>query len=228
MGKRPLPQKDHAGHYLISLFVQFRAALAALYDRRRRALSGQSGCSDAASELKAMGWQEFESLVGDAFRLHGFIVAQRGCDGPDGEVDLVLSKSSELYLVQCKQWKAQWVDADVVRALHAVMAKQRAARGYVVTSGNFTADAQALANTRNIQLVDGDQLIEMIRLARVSQNMQSRASASASAAENKAPACPACQSPMVLREAKYGDSAGHQVWSCTRFPNCRGTRDVKS
>ncbi len=227
MGNRTMPQSDHAGRYLTSWFVQFRAAMAAMYEKRRRALSGQSAGCDAVAELKAMGWQEFESLIGDAFRLQGFMVAQRGGNGPDGEVDLVLSKSSEIYLVQCKQWRAPWVDADVVQALHQVMVQQRAVRGYVVTAGNFTTDAQALAQAHNVHLIDGDKLMEMLRLARVSQGIQASANASASAAHGHSPACPICNAAMIVREAKYGDSAGHKVWSCTQFPHCHGTRELQ-
>lgn len=53
-----------------------------------------------------MSWQEFELLVGEAFRLQGYEVAEIGGGGPDGGVDLVLRKDREKFLVQCKQWKA--------------------------------------------------------------------------------------------------------------------------
>ncbi len=225
MVKQKLAPRDPAGPYLISWIVHARAAVAAFYRRRRRTLSGQTANNTAASELKAMHWPQFEALVGDAFRLQGFMVAQRGGLEPDGDVDLVLSKASELFLVQCRQWKAHTVGADVVRALHGVMLAQGAAGGFVVTSGSYTAEAQALGTARNVQLIDGDKLIEMIRVARVSQDMQSRASASAWGTH--APACPACNAAMILREAKYGTNAGQHFWSCTKFPNCRGTREAQ-
>ena len=224
MIKTKLPPKDPAGPYLISLMAHARTAVSDFYSRRRRALSGETPNSTAASELKAMGWSEFESLVGDAFRLQGFMVAQRGGTEPDGCVDLVLSKSSELFLVQCKQWKSPIVGADVVQTLHDVILSQGAAGGFVVTSGQYSLDAQAVAAAQNIQLVDGDKLIEMIRVAKVSQGIQSRAAASVSGTH--APACPACNAAMIQREAKYGDNAGNNFWSCTKFPNCRGTRDM--
>jgi hypothetical protein len=43
-----------------------------------------------------------------------------------------------------------------------------------------------------------------------------------------APACPLCGSPMVLRTAKQGKRAGQRFWSCSRFPDCRGTRPYRA
>lgn len=36
------------------------------------------------------------------------------------------------------------------------------------------------------------------------------------------PTCPKCGGPMALRNGRYG-----KFWSCLRYPECRGTRDVK-
>lgn len=38
------------------------------------------------------------------------------------------------------------------------------------------------------------------------------------------PLCPVCKSPMRLKTARQGRNAGKQFWSCTRFPDCKGTR----
>ncbi|MFC2142183.1 topoisomerase DNA-binding C4 zinc finger domain-containing protein [Acidobacteriota bacterium] len=35
------------------------------------------------------------------------------------------------------------------------------------------------------------------------------------------PACPDCESLMRLKKEKYGE-----FWSCSRFPDCKGTRKV--
>ncbi len=42
------------------------------------------------------------------------------------------------------------------------------------------------------------------------------------------PSCPECDSPMVLRTARRGRRAGSRFWGCSKFPGCRGTRDVDS
>jgi restriction system protein len=50
-----------------------------------------------------MTWQEFELLVGEAFRQMGYKVTELGGSSPDDGVDLMLSKGSEKFLAQFKQ-----------------------------------------------------------------------------------------------------------------------------
>lgn len=38
--------------------------------------------------------------------------------------------------------------------------------------------------------------------------------------------CPLCHSPMVVRVAKRGGKAGNSFFGCSRFPDCRGTRQI--
>lgn len=50
--------------------------------------------------IRAMTWQQFEDLVGEAYRRAGYRVRHTGRAGPDGGVDLVLEKDGT-WLVQC-------------------------------------------------------------------------------------------------------------------------------
>lgn len=45
---------------------------------------------------------------------------------------------------------------------------------------------------------------------------------------NGSPACPVCGKPMRRRMARKGINSGHEFWSCTDYPNCRGTRSIES
>jgi DNA-binding helix-hairpin-helix protein with protein kinase domain len=38
--------------------------------------------------------------------------------------------------------------------------------------------------------------------------------------------CPRCSQPMVKRLAKRGKNAGSYFWGCSRYPTCRGTRNI--
>lgn len=38
--------------------------------------------------------------------------------------------------------------------------------------------------------------------------------------------CPRCGSQMILRQAMRGSNAGRTFWGCSRFPDCRGTRQA--
>lgn len=102
-----------------------------------------------------LGWQQFESLVGEAFRRDGYAVQQLGGNQPDGGVDLILSRGGHEYLVQCKQWDAWKVGVKVVRELYGVVSAHGAASGFVVTSGVFTEEARRFAQQTRIVLIDG-------------------------------------------------------------------------
>ena len=55
------------------------------------------------------------------------------------------------------------VSVQVVRELYGVMAARGAASGIVVTSGTFTQDAIKFASGRNVRLIAGDDLRELVR-----------------------------------------------------------------
>ncbi len=44
--------------------------------------------------------------------------------------------------------------------------------------------------------------------------------------QEDAPMCPICEAPMIRRAAKKGVNAGQEFWSCSHYPNCRGTRKM--
>ena len=220
------------GQYLLPLICVAGAGISAWRRRERRKLIADVGQSKAAGALDGMSWREFEMLVGEAFRLQGYDVLETGGGGADGGVDLVLSKGTEKYLVQCKQWKAFKVGVDVVRELYGVMAAKGAAGGFVVTSGRFTEDAAGFASGRNLKLIDGPLLHDLIRQARSSRGQtpapQSGPSlvSAAPADTPSVPGCPTCSKPMVKRTAKRGANAGEEFWGCSAYPGCRGTRQI--
>jgi restriction system protein len=143
---------------------------------------------------------------------------------------LALTKGSEKFLVQCKQWKAFKVGVDVVRELYGVMAAKGATGGFVVTSGRFTDDAKAFADGRNVQLVDGPKLFAMIKQAKQSltPNLQQPIGKPQMAQHKTAiePICPQCGSSMVKRTARKGGNAGGEFWGCSKFPTCRGVQQL--
>ena len=215
------------GQYIVPLICIAGAGVSAWKRRERQALIANVVESKAANVLDDMSWQQFEQLVGEAFRLKGYSVAETGGGGADGGVDLVLSKGSEKFLVQCKQWKAFKVGVDVVRELYGVMAAKGAAGGFVVTSGRFTAEAKAFADGRNVKLIDGPQLHELIQEARKERAPARPVLAARSEPELQTqPGCTVCGKPMVKRMAKRGSNAGVEFWGCTGYPSCRGTKPI--
>lgn len=211
------------GQYLLPIIFLLGAGASAYGRAKRRALHAQVAGSPDRESLNAMSWQAFEALVGEAFRRKGYAVAETGGGGADGGVDLVLKKGSETSLVQCKQWKAYKVGVDTVRELYGVMAARAAAGGFVVTSGQFSNDARAFAEGRNIELIDGAALHALIRGVTAPVVSKAAASVESSAA---VPDCPLCGATMTKRTAKRGGNAGNVFWGCPKYPDCKGTRSV--
>lgn len=215
------------GQYLIPLALIIGAGISAYGRHKRTALFTDVQESSSASALNGMSWQEFEMLVGEAFRRKGYAVAETG-GGADGGVDLALRKDGEKFLVQCKQWKAYKVGVTTIRELYGVMAAGGATGGFVVTSGVFTQDAKSFAEGRNIGLIDGSELTAMIKSAQ-----QQRPPAAARPAPQSAPAananqdCPKCGGAMIKRIAKQGANAGKAFWGCSNFPQCRGIVSIE-
>lgn len=218
------------GQYIVPLICVIGAAISAWRRHERRSLVANVTRSDAPDILDNLSWREFEKLVGEGFRLQGYTVAENHEPGSDGGIDLTLRKGGEKYLVQCKQWRAFKVGVPVVRELYGVMAAKGAAGGFVVTSGRFTAEAEEFASGRNVQLIDGPRLHQLLKRARggsesrkesgmAPQMVRSPAPQESSLA---APSCPKCAQSMVRRTAKKGANAGREFWGCSAYPSCRG------
>jgi restriction system protein len=207
------------GQYLIPLLCLAGAGASAWRRRQRTQLLANVTANAATNALEGIGWQEFEHLVGEAFRLQGYRVSEQGGASVDGGVDLVLSKDGEKVLVQCKQWRAFKVGVPVVRELYGVMAAAGASGGIVVTSGRFTDEAKDFAQGRNVRLIDGPQLQTLLQQVR-------RAPPVPEATRTLIPACPLCAKPMTRRVARKGANAGGTFWGCTGFPTCRGVKPV--
>ncbi|MDF3885011.1 restriction endonuclease [Cupriavidus basilensis] len=141
--------------YLIPGALLAGAIASAFARRKRRTLLAFVAGGHTASRLRQLSWLEFEMLVGEHFRRRGFSVVETGGNGADGGVDLQLRKGGELFVVQCKHWKATKVPVHVVRDLYGVMAACGAAGGFVVATGRFTSDAERWARGKGIELVDG-------------------------------------------------------------------------
>ena len=213
------------GQFLIPIICLAGAAMSAWKRRQRQALVADVANAKGADSLDGITWREFEILVGEAFRLQGYKVMDTGGGGPDGGVDLVLTKGNEKFLVQCKQWKAYKVGVDIVRELYGVMAARGAAGGFVVTSGSYTNDAKSFAEGRNVRLIDGQRLFGMVKQAKQSLAVQPKAAPTRPSTQTTSaePVCPVCASQMLKRTAKKGQNAGAQFWGCSKFPACRGT-----
>lgn len=226
-----------AGQYVFLIGFLFGAVVSAWKASKRNGLAANAATDPTTSTLNQMSWREFELVVGEAFRQRGYKVNKRGGGGPDGGVDLVIRQGSEATVVQCKQYRATHVGVAVVRELFGAMTAEGASGGMVVSLGSFTRDAQAFASGRNIQLVTGSELQELLQDgARAKEVRRAELAPPAKAVANVspvapmsvtgAPSCPRCGEQMKLRVARAGANMGKSFWGCVKFPGCRGTREA--
>jgi restriction system protein len=181
--------------------------------RNRRRLDRKTGIES----ILALSWEDFELLLGEAFRRQGFWIEAR--DGAEDGIDLILRRDGALTLVQCTHWRAQQVGVSSVRELYRAMQSAQAYGGLVVTSGRFTGEAKLFAADKPVGLIGGDALLELMKPGDASIPESARDPSSP-------PPCPRCSRPMVLRAAQRSARSGKIRWGCPAYPSCNGTRPL--
>lgn len=157
------------------------------------------------TDLRLLTAEEFEWFVGELFRREGWIVGETGQqDGPDGGIDLRLTKGGERRIVQCKRWTSWQVGVDDIRAFAGALAAEGLASsaGIFVTLSGFTTAAREAANKLNLTLLDNHDLYGRIESVRRTEP------------------CPSCAKPMVLDRSRLG------WWFRCIAPGCEGKRDL--
>ncbi len=215
---RPLGQLLSSGAYTplawLALGLCWIGAAASFFKSRHRKalLDTQTGLDS----LSAMDWRQFEMLVGEAFRRRGYEVEETGLGGADGGIDLILRKNGRTELVQCKQWRTRQVKVPIVREMWGLAAHHHADGVKIVCVGDYTADAAAFAKGKDIELINGAQLLGLVRDVQTHTHPEP-------ATVNNQTLCPNCKSEMVLRKNR---STGAQFWGCPNYPRCKGTRQT--
>lgn len=189
--------------------------------RKRHLLDTRTGLDSIA----AIGWREFEQLVGEAYRRQGYAVEETGLGGADGGIDLVLRRNGKRILVQCKQWKRQKVPVNVVREMYGLLAHHGADEVRIATLGGFTPDAARFAQGKPITLIEGETLLFMIRAVQAGEAAQRQRIEPVIGVPVPAlpsvPDCPRCGTQMVERRNRRN---GNVFWGCSTYPDCQGTR----
>jgi restriction system protein len=167
--------------------------------------------------IERLSWQDFERLIGQAYREQGYSITELGGQGPDGGVDLILVREGRETLVQCKQWRENRVGVRTIRELHGIMAQRHASAGIVVTLGGYTAEAKAFAEKCGILLLDRKALTALLRnVASLNSDLQPTLHSPTTAR-----ACPRCGSTLIRRTARRGPNTGRAFLGCSRYPACR-------
>ncbi len=207
------------GQYLVPFLLSLAALLSAAEHFQRSSLFTRASIREES--IADMSWREFEKLVGEAFTRQGYRIKDTP-PGPDGGVDIRMTKNGVHYLVQCKHYKASRVSVSVVRELYGVMTSEGADGGLIVTSGRFTRDALSFGSRHGIRLIDGPALNAMIKGVTHSINAPHEGKTEANSPLNP-PDCPGCGATMIKRTARRGVNRGQSFWGCSVYPRCKST-----
>jgi restriction system protein len=122
-----------------------------------------------ATNLAAMDWQDFEHLIRELFEKE---FTGRGAEvkitqaSRDRGVDAIVFDPDPIhggkYVIQAKRY-TNTVDVSAVRDLCAVVKKEGASRGILVTTSTYGADAYAFANNEPVTLLNGAELLGLLR-----------------------------------------------------------------
>jgi restriction system protein len=156
---------------------------------------------ELTTDVRTLSAREFEELAGELFRREGWNVAETGGHGKsDGNIDLLLSRSSERRIVQCKRWTARDVGVDQIRELGGTLLREGRAGhdGILLTCARFTPAAIAEAERLEIELINGRDLVRRLEKAGATGLLNAAKHASA------AWPCPECATPMVLGHSPHG------------------------
>jgi restriction system protein len=185
--------------------------------QRKRLLRTQSGLDS----IRALSWQEFEMLVGEAFRCRGYTVEETGLRGADGGVDLILRKDGRTELVQCKQWRNRQVKPAVVREMWGLKDHHNADAIKIVCVGEYTRDAEAFAEGKAIELINGERLVALVRDGQSATERAIATDGPTSQDVQVDTACPRCGEAMMRRVNRQ---TGQPFWGCSTYPRCKATR----
>jgi restriction system protein len=216
------PALYRAGNVAISLLIGTVVGLALVLvarERERYRAAAIDHTGDIAA-LRKKPWGEFETIVGQAFRSQGYMVKERGGFRRDHGVDLIAQRGKERVLIQCKHWLAWKVAEGQVKQLYADVKTQEFTAGWLVTCGRFTEFAKSWAKGKEIRLIDGESLVQLIQVAGISDPPPAP-DETKTPATLTSPGCPNCGTPMRRHKNRYDESS---FWGCP-IPACNWTID---
>jgi restriction system protein len=144
---------------VVALALLSPVTFSLLKSNRKKKLQALKEEIQAIQELS---WQEFKGLVAEAYRRTGYTIMESSTFTADPSVDLVIRKSANLYLVQCRYWQNRKLGLREAKNLFSLMHDKQASGVFLLTTGIFTNEARHYAAGRPINLVDGIELVELL------------------------------------------------------------------
>lgn len=115
-------------------------------------------------DIDKMDGYEFEEFIANLLKKMGFKVEITPLSGDKG-VDIIAYSDKPIikgkYLIQCKNWSGK-IGEPAIRDLYGVVLSNNANKGVLITNSFFTQQAVDFADGKNIELINGDVLNELV------------------------------------------------------------------
>lgn len=183
-------------------------------EKKNRQVNNWSSSQNLLGNLKKLHPNEFEDYIADVYLRLGYKTERVG-GSYDGGVDVVATKDGVKHYIQCKKYITSKVSVgDVRNFAGALLDKLSQGKGIFITTNIFTTEAEKYAEDKPIELVDGDGLLKLIKLASKENEVIKY---------KESDICPTCGGKLLEKNGKYGKFLG-----CANYPNCRFTKKIVS
>lgn len=204
---------------VITLAALLVAAGMAWYVRR-----GEIPDADSGWRPENLSREDFVLLIREHYVSQGFTLIEH----PTGGADFEIERDGHRQLVDFVEGQANQVGEQAVREFHALVAGRKAHGGILVSASSFTSQARSLANHRQIDLIDGARLRQLVEAAR-NEDGELTVPRSVNDDESTTPRrlilCPVCGRTMVKRFERR-DGQNQAYYGCVHAPQCKGRREI--
>ncbi|WP_433961749.1 restriction endonuclease [Bacillus mycoides] len=215
----PVSSIIQAFMYVFIIYVLFRIYMFAHRTIQELRVLKRMAQSDIGFIDKMDGFQ-FEIYLKALFRELGYRpeVTKRTCDYG---VDVVL-KGRNRIVIQAKRYGIKnRVGIRAVQEVYAGKAYYKADEAWIVTNSVFTKQAEELAKTCRVKLIDRLELQNLIHKVNPEQKAED-VYQQVNPAERK---CPICKQQLVIRYSKKNDN---KFLGCSQFPSCTHTERINA
>lgn len=162
--------------------------------------------------LRGMKPSEFEDYIAVLYSHLGYKTEKVG-RAYDGGIDVIASKDNIQHYIQCKKFISSQVKVSDIRDFAGgLMGKLANGNGIFITTNVFTTEARKFAEDNRIELIDGDDLVRLIKSTGAEVSTMEKD-------ENRK--CPRCGSNLVKRRGSRGEFYG-----CSGYPKCKFTQNI--
>ena len=134
----------------------YYTSLNALKDKE----DAKKNISQKIEELLQLSPREFEEYVGELFTHLGYEVEITQYSNDKG-IDIIMHKNDTTYGVQCKRYKGS-VGSPELQQFIGALTHAKADKGFFVTTGMFTFEAEKMAAEHPIKLINRIELAQLI------------------------------------------------------------------